>query len=356
MRYPDPYRKMPVSRVNPESDPVDTGVIAGYRLRPEGITVPVKKSVTDETSGNNLGAGSGPMSGTNPENPDRSGVSWVTPEWLEAHLHDTGLIVVDCRQNSHAYFTGHIPGAIYLHEGLLRMHIGGIPVRWIPAGMAQALFRTLGLGEQSPVVVYSEGRPKDGLAGAPGDGLEAGFVAYSLVRYGCRRVMILDGGLEQWRARDLPLTPDSGVTSPSAFTVGIPLDLFIGYEECVSVGDHEDVVLLDTRPAGWYEGQGPWRKPGHIPGAVNLTASFLMDPEIPTLLKPVHEIRALLRERGITPEETIICSCGTGRTAATVFLVLKWYLGYPDVVMYEGGFTEWVSHTENPTVTGKMPR
>ena len=139
------------------------------------------------------------MSGTYLQNPDRSGVIWVNPKWLEAHLHNTGLIMVDCRQNSHAYFTTHIPGAIYLHEGLLQMHIGGIPVLWIPAGLAQALFRTLGLG--GLVVEYSEGRPKDGLAGAPGDGLEASFVAYSLVRYGCRRVMIPHGRLEQWRGR-----------------------------------------------------------------------------------------------------------------------------------------------------------
>ena len=296
------------------------------------------------------------MKNTDPKSPNQGVISWVSTEWLEAHMKDTGLIILDCRQNSHAYFTEHIPGAIHLNEALLRMHIGGIPVRWIPAEHAQVLFRTLGFEQDSPVVVYSESRPKNASATVAGDGLEAAFVAYSLVRFGCQRVMILDGGLEQWRVKGRPLAQDYGESSPSGFTVAVSIDIFIGYEECVRIKDSPDVVLLDTRPVTWYEGAGPWRKPGHIPGAVSLPATDLLDPDNPTLLKPEGEIRTILNELGITPEKTIICSCGTGRTAASVFLIIKWYLGYPDVVMYEGGFTEWVSHTENKTVTGKKPR
>ncbi len=264
-------------------------------------------------------------------------------------------MIIDCRQNSHDYFTGHIPGAIYLHEGLLRMHIGGIPVRWIPAELAQVLFRTLGLGQDNPIVVYSVHKPAHASAPAAGDGMEAGIIAYSLVRFGCRRVMILDGGLEQWRAEGYPLAQDYGVTVPSPFMVEMPVDLFIGYDECVCIKDDPAVVLLDTRPTAWYEGQGPWRKLAIFP----VRSTFRQPPAgsgNPTLLKPEGMIRAILAGLEISPDKKIVCSCGTGRSAVTVFLILKWYLGYPDVVMYEGGFTEWVSHPENKTVTGKLPR
>lgn len=296
------------------------------------------------------------MKETDPESPVREIVSWVSPEWLDAHRQDAGLIIVDCRQNSHAYFTEHIAGAIHIHEALLRMHVGPIPVRWIPAGIAQALFRTLGFDQDCPIVVYSEYRPATASSATMGDGLEAAFVAYSLVRFGCRRVMILDGGLGQWKAEGRPLAQDFGKSRASGFTVEMPLDLFIGYEEFLRIKDDADVVLLDTRPPAWYEGPGPWRKPGHIPGAVNLPATYLADTNNTTRLKPEGEIRSILNELGITPEKKIICSCGTGRTASSVFLILKWFLGYPDVMMFEGGFTEWVSHTENATVTGMRPR
>jgi thiosulfate/3-mercaptopyruvate sulfurtransferase len=296
------------------------------------------------------------MQETDTKSPEHDGICWISPEWLHLHLNDAGLIVIDCRQNSHAYFGEHIPAAIHLHEALLRMHIGGIPVRWIPAELAQVLFRTLGFEKDRPVVVYSACRPAGASVAATGDGLEAAFVAYSLARFGCRRVMILDGGLDRWRAEGYPLSQDFGRTTPSGFTVEMPIDLFIGYEEFMRIKDSPDVVLVDTRPAAWYEGQGSWRRPGHIPGAVSLPATCLLGPDNPTLLKPEEEIRSILSGRGITPEKTIICSCGTGRTATSVFLVLKWYLGYPDVVMYEGGFTEWLSHAGNMTVTGKLPR
>ena len=287
---------------------------------------------------------------------DNRVVSWVSAEWLEAHLGDAGLILVDCRQNSHAYFQEHIPGAIYLHEGLLRMHIGRIPVRWIPPESAQSLLRTLGFGQDSPIVVYSGSRQNTVSSSGTGDGLEQAFVAYTLARFGCRRVMLLDGGLDRWRSGSRPLSRDYGYSSQSAFTVEVQIDFFIGYDECLRIKDDPDVVLLDTRPSLWYEKAGPWMKPGHIPGAVNLPATCLLDTGNPTLLMPEAAIRSTLCALGITPEKTIICSCGTGRSAAAVFLILKWYLGYPDVVMYEGGFTEWVSYPENMTVTGKMPR
>ena len=296
------------------------------------------------------------MTGKDGSEPDNRIVRWVSPEWLEAHLQDPGLIVTDCRQNSQDYFTGHIPGAIYLNESLLRMHVGRIPVRWIPAESAQVLFRLLGLDQENPVVVCSESRQKNASAAAAGDGMEAAFTAYSLVRFGCRRVMILDGGLDRWKAEGRPLSKEYGESSLSAFTVEMPIDLFIGYEECLRIKDDPDVLLLDTRAAAWYEGQGPWKKPGHIPGAVSFPATCLLDEVNATRLQPEGEIRTILAGPGVMPDKTIICSSGTGRSAATVFLVLKWYLGYPDVVMYEGGFAEWVSHPENTTVTGKTPR
>jgi thiosulfate/3-mercaptopyruvate sulfurtransferase len=48
--------------------------------------------------------------------------------------------------------------------------------------------------------------------------------------------------------------------------------------------------------------------------------------------------------------------CGTGREATIEFLLLKFYLGYPSVKVFEGSFNEWVAHPENATVTGPNPR
>jgi len=289
-------------------------------------------------------------------NPDTRIVTWISSEWLADHLDDSSLLIVDCRQNSHSYFQEHIPGAVHLHEELLRMHIGKLPVKWISPGAAQVLFSTLGFEQDRPVVVYSGTRSLTSSSTATSDGLEQTLVAYSLARFGCRKVMVLDGGLAKWKSENRILSQDFGTSRLSPFTVEVQIDFLIGYEECARLKDEPDAILLDTRPLSMYEGQGPWMKPGHIPGAVNLPAMRVMDDKNSTLLKPEEEIRTILFSCGITPEKTVICSCGTGRSATAIFLVLKYFLGYPDVVMYEGGFTEWSSIPDNPVVTGKYPR
>jgi thiosulfate/3-mercaptopyruvate sulfurtransferase len=283
-------------------------------------------------------------------------VSWVSPEWLADHLDEPSLTVIDCRQQSHAYIHEHIPGAIYINEALLRMHIGRSPVQWIPAEAAHVLFTTLGIEQDNPVVVYSECTLPKLSSASISDGLEQALVAYTLARFGCRNVMLLDGGLANWRSGKHPVTDSPGITRPSACTIDVQVGFLIGYDECRKIKDEADVILLDTRPSALYEGQGPWPKPGHIPGAVNLPAARLLDDHNPTLLKTAEEIRDILFTCDVTPEKTIICSCGTGRSATAVFLILKYFLGYPDVLMYEAGFTGWTSIPKNPVVTGKRPR
>ena len=283
-------------------------------------------------------------------------VQWVSTEWLENHLGDKNLGVLDCQPNIHEYIQAHIPGAVYWHEGLFRIHEGNIPTRWIPPEAARILFGTLGLEPERPIVVYSSSGPLSSCATFIGDGLEQTMVAYTLARYGHRKVYVLDGGWEKWKDEKRPVTQEYGTTTPSAFTPRLQKDFFIGYKEFKKIKDNSDVVLVDARPAAFYEGQGPWIRPGHIPGAVSLPWKSLMDDKNKKLLRPDDQILPVIRATGVTPEKTIICSCGTGREATNEFLLFRWYLGCPKVRIFEGSFTEWVSYKDNPVVTGKNPR
>jgi len=283
-------------------------------------------------------------------------VRWVSTQWLADHLEDKNLMILDCQPNIHEYIQDHIPGAVYWHEGLFRIHEGPIPTRWIPPEAAQILFRTLGLDKDKPIVVYSSSGPLSTCATFIGDGLEQTMVAYTLVRYGHKNVYVLDGGWEKWKEENRPLTREYGVTRPSSFTVKIQSDYFVSYDEVKILKEKPGVVLLDARPSAFYEGQGPWPKPGHIPGAISLPWKTLMDDKNKKFLKPEDQLVAMVKAVGATPDKTIICSCGTGREATNEFILFKWYLGYPNVKIFEGSFTEWVSHKENPVVTGKNPR
>ncbi|MBD3348937.1 MAG: sulfurtransferase [Candidatus Eisenbacteria bacterium] len=261
-------------------------------------------------------------------------------------------MVLDTQPNVHDYIKEHIPGAVYMNQGLLRVPKRGLPAVYVPKGVAQSLFRRLGLRSDVPVVVYTGVGPFKGW----GDGLEQTFLAYSLARHGHDNVHVLDGGIDKWKKEDRKLSQEFPEVGESEFTVVLREEYFVEYEEFREMKDGEDVALLDARPPNVYEGQGPWIKPGHIPGAVNLPWKSLMDSDNPRLLKSDGELQEIIEDHGLTKDKTIICSCGTGREATNEFLLFKWYLGYPNVRIYEGSFTEWASYPDNPTVTGKSPR
>jgi thiosulfate/3-mercaptopyruvate sulfurtransferase len=278
-------------------------------------------------------------------------LKWTHPSWLEENLGGK-FSILDVQPDIHDYILEHIPGAVYFNPGLLRVSNKSMPGVYVSEKIAESLFRRVGLSNDYPVVVYT------GVGGVRGwgDGLEQTMVAYSLVRFGHNKVYILDGGLNDWKREDRKLTKEFPLIEESDFEVGLRKDYWIEYEDFKRVKDSEDVILFDARPANVYEGQGPWIKPGHIPGAINLPWKSLMVDDNPALLKDEDEINSILEEKGISADKTIICSCGTGREATNEFIMFKFLLEYPNVKIYEGSFTEWSSYPENPTVTGKNPR
>ncbi len=278
-------------------------------------------------------------------------VQWISAEWLEDHLSDGNLRILDAQPDTLDYIQEHIPGAEYMNEGILYLANKGIPAQTAPVEAIQADLRRLGLEAGKPVAVYSG----SGVNSRRGDGLEPYAVAYHLVRFGHGNVYILDGGLDRWNAERKPLAQEFPEVDESDFTCRIIPEYFIAYEEFRTIKDNENVLLLDVREKEIYEGQGPWIKPGHIPGAVNLPWKQLMDSTDSSILKPTDEIRAIFENIGASPDKVVICSCGDGRCAASAFLILRFLLGYPNVRIFEGSFTEWTAYPENPTVAGSQP-
>lgn len=279
-------------------------------------------------------------------------VKWVSTHWLEENLNDESMMFLDCQPNVHDYIAEHIPGAVYMNPSLFRIPLKGLPAQYVQAEVIEMLFQRVGLKADVPVVVYTG----TGIFKGWGDGLEQTMVAYTMVRFGHNNVYVLDGGLDKWKKEGKELEQNFPEVKESDFQADVRKEFFVVYKEFKKIKDNDDVILLDARPTDVYEGQGPWMKPGHIPGAINLPWKSLMDPDNPRLLMGDAKRKEILDKLGITPDKTIICSCGTGREATNEFILFKWYLGYPNVKIYEGSFTEWSSYPENPTVTGKNPR
>jgi thiosulfate/3-mercaptopyruvate sulfurtransferase len=279
-------------------------------------------------------------------------VKQVSTEWLASHLKDEKLVILDVQPNIHDYILEHIPGAIYLNEGLFRMYEGFLPTVWVRPEIVEMVLGNAGIGPDTPVVVYTGvGQFKKW-----GDGLEQTMVAYTLARYGAKTVYLLDGGLDQWKKEGRQLSQAYPLVKKTSFKASIRKDFYVTYEEFLKIKDRDDVIVLDARPAAIYEGQGPWPMPGHIPGAISLPWASLMDDTNKALLKSEQEVAEILKAHNVTPDKTIICTCGTGREATNEFILFAGYLGYKNVKLFEGSFTEWAQIPGNKTVTGKSPR
>lgn len=85
----------------------------------------------------------------------KSAVKWVFTDWLNDHISDEGLMILDVQPNVHDYIMGHLPGAIYLNEGHLRSAHNGLPAVLVPPEILWPIFRQVGLQPNRPVVIYS---------------------------------------------------------------------------------------------------------------------------------------------------------------------------------------------------------
>ena len=279
---------------------------------------------------------------------------WISTDRLADHLNDKNLTIIDAQPHFMDYIESHIPNAIYMSEKLFRSYNINKPCVHVPPKAIGPILRRYGIRHDMPIVVYTG----KGSHGDSGNGLSQTMVAYSLIRSGHNNVFILDGGFDKWKGENKKTTKIFPVVKHSNFRVDLKTDaLTINMTELKRIKDSANVVLLDARPAKAYEGQAEWIKPGHIPGAVNLPWTNLMDKKNTCLLKSAKEIQDIFNSKGATKDKIVICSCGTSREATAEFTLLKWYLKYPNVRIYEGSFTEWsrYSDRENPTVTGPYP-
>lgn len=279
-------------------------------------------------------------------------VKWVSTEWVEGHLGDPGLMLLDTQPDVHDYIVEHLPGAVYMNEKLLRVPKHGLPAMYVPEEAIHAVFGRVGLRPDVPVVVYTGKGAYSGI----GDGLEQPMVAYSLARFGHNNIYLLDGGLDKWKIEGRSLVKEYPRIEETDFPVSVRREYFLEYEEFRQIKDQPDVLLIDNRSSSYYAGNGIWTKQGHIPGAVNLPWKKVMDRRNPRLLKPDDKIRRIVQRLGASPDKTIVLYCGTGREATNLFLLFKWYLNYPNVRNFEGSFTEWCTYADNPTVIGPDPR
>jgi len=243
----------------------------------------------------------------------------VSAEWLTDHREE--VCVVDTRDAWEYDGIGHVPGAVNVPFDSYRGDDGEMGKLPGAARFAE-LLGAAGVSTDDRIVAYDDTH-----------GVFAARLLVTAELYGhdSAKLHLLDGDFSAWQRRFE--TASGGVdpeptTYEAAFDTEGPLITIDEVRAAIDAG----ATLVDTREAWEYE-------EGHIEGAVRLDWRELVDDETRGLL-PESDLRDLLAERGVEPEDRIVLYCNTARRISHTYTVLR-HLGYPDLAFYEGSLTEW---------------
>ncbi len=260
----------------------------------------------------------------------------LSPEQFEDVRGRAGILLVDLSEPA-TYVQYHVPDAVFMeYAWIVRVEQPRMGLLPTPERLAH-VFSAYGLTPETHVVAYDD----------EGGG-RACRLLYTLEAAGHTRYSLLDGGLRAWANAGHPIDTEIHWPTPGTFTPHMNFEPVATRQYILDHLSDPEVVLLDARSRGEYTGEKRYaRRGGHIPGAVHMEWTEAMDRERDLRLKPAAELRAMLAERGVTSDKTVVVYCQTHHRSAHTWFLLK-YLGFDKVKGYPGSWSDWGNEPNTP--------
>ncbi|HSL10199.1 MAG TPA: sulfurtransferase [Actinomycetota bacterium] len=271
----------------------------------------------------------------------------VSTDWLEEHLDDPSVRVIEVDEDTSAYEKGHIRGAVgWNWASDLHAKVGR---DYVSREELSALLSDAGVAPDTTIVLYG--------------GNNNWFAAYAywiLKLRGVENVKLLNGGRKKWELESRELVQDVPSHGSTGYTVGgSERDDIRALRDEVIAKVGSSVGLVDVRSPEEFRGeklapdhlpQEQSQVPGHIAGAANIPWAKAANDD--GTFKSADELRALYEAEGITPDKEVIAYCRIGERSSHTWFALRELLGYPNVKNYDGSWTEYGSLVGAPVELG----
>lgn len=270
----------------------------------------------------------------------------VSTDWVQDHLNDSSVDIVEVDVDTAAYEQGHIPGAIGWNW---KTQLAD-PVRRdiMSKEDLEALLSAGGISNDNTIVLYGDS-----------NNWFAAWAFWQLKVYGHSDVRIMDGGRMKWLAEGRDLSSDVPKVASSSYVASDADNSIRAFlsevQAAVAAGD---TALVDVRSADEFAGRilsppglpETCQRGGHIPGASNIGWAMACNED--GTFKSFDELKDIYESKGVTPDKDVIAYCRIGERSSHSWFVLKYLLGYPNVINYDGSWTEWGNLVGAPVETG----
>lgn len=266
----------------------------------------------------------------------------VSPQWLHENLSASDVKVIDAswylpaaqRHTQEEYLAGHISGAVFFDIDACTTP-SPVP-HMLPSPEVFAEYvGGMGISHTDRVVVYDS----HGL-------FSAARVWWMLRLFGCQQVAVLEGGLPAWQAAGYTLAVGVENTAGAEFVCQPNMTSVVNADYVLAALQEQDTAVLDARPNARFmaveKEARPGLRSGHMPGAYSMP---FMNLQKDGVLLPVDELQQVLGD--YLRQREVITTCGSGITAAVVFLALV-VCGYREAKLYDGSWAEWGSREDLP--------
>jgi len=221
----------------------------------------------------------------------------------------------------------------------------------VPKPALERLLAESGIGNDTTIVLYGDN-----------NNWFACWAFWQLTMYGHRDVRLLDGGRKKWLAEERPLTVEPTAVAAASYRAAEPdFSLRAFLPEVRQRHAAEGWALVDVRSPDEYTGKvlappglpETCQRGGHVPGARSIPWGKNCRED--GTFASAEELARLYGEAGVTADKGVITYCRIGERSSLSWFALKYLLGYPQVVNYDGSWTEWGNLVSAPVARGEQP-